>query len=61
MCIEHSLLVHFENFVLQDASSLGIGGLKAAPLYFMMNKKIPKKAPCGEDPGKNFTDDVTPL
>ena len=36
-------------------------GSKDAPLYFTIKKKIPKKAPWGELPGKLLGDDVAPL
>ena len=40
---------------------LGIFGRKDAPLYFIIKKKIPKKAPWGELPGRFLGDDVAPL
>ena len=36
-------------------------GRKDAPLYLMIKKNIPKKAPWGELPGKSLGDDVAPL
>ena len=40
---------------------LGMAGLSKAPLKMMMNSRIPKKAPWGEDPGKSFLDEDSPL
>ena len=41
--------------------SLGMAGLKSAPLNTMMKSKIPRKAPWGDDPGNHFLEDIDPL
>ena len=38
---------------------LGIFGRNDAPLYFTMKKKIPKKAPWGEEPGRDLGEDAS--
>ena len=40
---------------------LGIFGRKDAPLYLTMKKKIPKKAPWGEEPGRDLGEEASPL
>ena len=41
--------------------SLGILGLRRAPLKIIMKSKMPRKAPCGEDQGKDLREEVAPL
>ena len=46
---------------LFDNVILGILGREEAALYFTMKKKIPKKAPWGELPGKDLGEEDAPL
>ena len=40
---------------------LGMAGLSKAPLKMIINKRIPRKAPWGEEPGSNLLVEVDPL
>ena len=40
---------------------LGTAGLNMAPLNIIINNKIPRNAPCGDDPGRCFLEDVAPI
>ena len=51
-----------ESIIGEGASNgLGMSGLSRAPLNLTMKKKHPRKTPCGEDPGRRFSDEVAPL
>ena len=41
--------------------SLGTLGRRAAALYLITKKKMPKNAPCGELPGKDLGEEDAPL
>jgi hypothetical protein len=50
------------NFALHCSNfSLGMLGLKEAPLYFTTKKKMPRKAPWGELHGRSLGEEVAPL
>ena len=38
-------------------AGLGIAGLIAAPLNLMIKKILPRKTPCGEDPGSDLLEE----
>ena len=41
--------------------SLGMEGLRKAPLKIIMKIKTPKKTPWGEEPGRKYWEEVTSL
>ena len=44
-----------------SAFGLEISGLRRVPLKMMMNSRIPRNAPCWDDPGRSFLVEVSQL
>ena len=63
MCVMHGVVLHLLLFTTHGLEKRirGIFGRRAAPLYFTIKMKIPRKAPWGELPGKDLGLEFAPL